>query len=96
MPATRKRFYRCQHLGFGIDCARCALADKLEKMAAEGKEYITNKKSEKPHTWTKKEMNDEVKRLRGPQEHKKGKSGYTKSAANISLADSMAENDKTE
>jgi hypothetical protein len=59
------KIFDCRHIGKGSYCHRCHFANTLEKMLAEKKLYQTDKKKAKPRTWTKEEMQQEVKRLRG-------------------------------
>ena len=87
----RRPFAKCSHHGYGsTGCHRCQLANKLETMVKAGEVYITNKKTKKPIQWSKKEMLEEAKRLRGPQTHKKNvREGQVVSSANKSLADEI-------
>jgi hypothetical protein len=59
-----KKNFSCGHKGLGKYCHRCELADLLEKLANEGKEYITSKGTDHPKKWTKQELLTEAKRLK--------------------------------
>jgi hypothetical protein len=64
MPASRHAFSKCGHKGYGADCHRCALADKLDALAKTGK---NKRKKSYGHDWDDVVLQTEVLRLRGPQ-----------------------------
>jgi len=59
MPATRARFPKCGHRGFGASCARCRQADRLDERATSEANAGRGKAAAV--------LQAEALRLRGPQ-----------------------------
>ena len=67
MPATRHRFSKCSHKGYGAVCQRCKLAEQLVTLSDTPK---NKRKKGYGHDWDNDKLLAEAARLRGPQRKK--------------------------
>jgi hypothetical protein len=68
MPATRHRFSKCSHKGYGAVCNRCKTAEQFVTLAETPK--AKRPKKGLGHDWDSEKLLAEAARLRGPQRKK--------------------------